>query len=454
MAPGPFLLVGKPLSDTLLTATPSQTPPPPVVSRRVETIILVTLVAVQFTSIIDFMIVMPLGPQVMASLGIGAAHFGWIISSYTFAAGLAGFIASPFLDRFDRKSAFLFLYVGFIVGTLACGLAPSFWLVLAARTVTGAFGGLLGSQAMTIVADVFPAHRRGQATGALMSAFAFASVVGVPLGIAIGNLYGWQLPFLVLAALSLPLLGLATWAMPPIRSHLQHTTQRDLSHLLETLANPNHLWAFLLVSLLMFGGFMVVPFISTFYIANVGVTEVQLPIIFIAGGLVTLIGSPVIGRMVDRFGKLRMFWFLLPVSALAVLVITHLPTVGIVGAAMASSLLMLTNTGRMVAAMALISGCVEPSRRGGFMAANSSFQHIAGGLGTTLGGFLVTAESGQPFLNYELAGYIAASATLASLWVAGKLKPLPVQSPATFQQSLAAAAEAQGEAGDAFGMAE
>ena len=434
-------------------AIPSE-PSPPVGDRRLETIILVTLVAVQFTSIIDFMIVMPLGPQLMASLGIDGERFGWIISSYTFAAGLAGLLAAPFLDRFDRKYAFLVLYVGFIAGTLACGLAPGFWLLLAARTLAGAFGGLLGGQAMAIVADVFPENRRGQATGALMSAFAVASVAGVPLGIAIGNRYGWQVPFLVLAVLSLPLLGLATWAMPPIRGHLQPDRRRSLGNIAENLSNPNHLWAFLLVSLLMFGAFMVIPFISTFYVANVGVTEGQLPIIFIVGGMVTLVGSPVIGRLVDRFGKLTMYRVLLPVSALMVLVITHLPPVGIIWASLATSLLMLTNTGRMVAAMALITGCVEPSRRGGFMSANSSFQHIAGGLGTALGGVLVLVQPGQPFLHYERAGYVAVAATLASLLVVGKLRLLPVQTPVTVEQSLAAAAEAQMDAGEALTLVE
>lgn len=425
-------------------------PPAP----RAQVVILATLVAVQFTSIIDFMIVMPLGPQILAALEINGAQFGWIISSYTFAAGLAGFLAAPFVDRFDRKSAFLVLYVGFIAGTLACGLAPDFWLLLAARTLAGAFGGLLGGQAMAIVADVFPENRRGQATGALMSAFAIASVAGVPLGIVIGNHFGWQVPFLLLAGLSLPLLGLAAWAMPPIRGHFHHAGPRSLTHLRETLANPNHQWAFLLVSLLMFGGFMVIPFISTFYVANVGVTEGQLPIVFITGGLVTLVGSPLIGRMVDRHGRLRMFRLLLPISALMVLVITQMSSIGIVWASLATALLMLTNTGRMVAAMALITGCVEPGRRGGFMSANSSFQHIAGGLGTLLAGMLISTESGEPVLHFEVVGYIAVASTLATLWVVGRLKPLAVQPPMTLGQSLAAAAEAQADAGEALGVVE
>ncbi|MFM8931150.1 MAG: MFS transporter, partial [Gemmataceae bacterium] len=348
------------------------------------------------------------------------------------------------------KNAFLFLYIGFIAGTLACGLAPDFWLLLASRTLTGAFGGLLGGQAMAIVADVFPEKRRGQATGALMSAFAVASVAGVPLGIVIGNKYGWQVPFLVLAVLSLPLLALATWAMPPIRDHLGPTGRRSPAKLGDILSQPNHQWAFLLVSLLMFGAFMVIPFISTYYLANVGVNEDQLPVIFMAGGLVTLVGSPLIGRSVDRYGRLRMFRVLLPFSAVMVLVITHLPTVGITWAATATACFMLANTGRMVAAMALINGCVEPAKRGGFMSANSSFQHIAGGLGTTLGGLLVTVQPGEPFFNFDKVGYVALGATLASLLIVGRLKPLPTQNPVTVQQSLAAAAEAQADAGEAL----
>src|ERR1019366_4518854 len=142
----------------------------PTFSRGRERLILFVLAAVQFTSIVDFVVVMPLGPQLEVELALTPASFGLIVSSYTYAAGVAGLLASVILDRFARRTAFLALYVGFLAGTLACGLAPTYDWLLSARALTGAFGGVLGG--MAIVGDVFPEHRRGAATGALMSAFA------------------------------------------------------------------------------------------------------------------------------------------------------------------------------------------------------------------------------------------------------------------------------------------
>jgi MFS transporter, DHA1 family, inner membrane transport protein len=144
--------------------------------RRRERIVLLILGAVQFTTIVDFMIVMPLGPQLMRTLEIGPAKFGLIVSSYTFAAGAAGLVASAIVDRFARRTTFIALNAGFLLGTLLCGLAPSYETLLAARVATGAFGGILGGMAMAIIGDVFPEERRGRATGSLMVGFSLASV--------------------------------------------------------------------------------------------------------------------------------------------------------------------------------------------------------------------------------------------------------------------------------------
>src|SRR5690606_3776686 len=143
----------------------------------------------QFTTIVDFMIVMPLGPQLMRKLEIGPAQFGLIVSSYTFAAGAAGLVASAIVDRFARRTTFMILYAGFLLGTLFCALAPSYPLLGAARVAAGAFGGILGRMAMTTIGDVFPDERRGRATGSLMSGFALASVVGGPFGLSLGTNY-------------------------------------------------------------------------------------------------------------------------------------------------------------------------------------------------------------------------------------------------------------------------
>jgi predicted MFS family arabinose efflux permease len=159
--------------------------------RRRERLVVLILAAVQFTTIVDFMIVMPLGPQLMRSLQIDPAQFGVIVSSYTFAAGIAGLVATTIVDRFGRRTTFMTLNAGFLLGTLFCGLAPTYELLVASRIATGAFGGILGGMAMAIIGDVFPEERRGRATGSLMTGFALASVAGVPLGQLLGTSVGW-----------------------------------------------------------------------------------------------------------------------------------------------------------------------------------------------------------------------------------------------------------------------
>jgi predicted MFS family arabinose efflux permease len=389
-----------------------------------ETAILFALAALQVVAIVDFMIVMPLGPQLLDDLGIDARRFSWVVSAYTLTAGLVGFLAAPWLDRVPRRAAYLFLSLGLLMGTVACGLATSFPLLLAARAVTGGFGGIHGGLALAIVADVFPPERRGRATGTLMLAFAVASVVGVPLGIALGTRITWQAPFFALAALGLPLVGLAAWSLPPLAAHVDDTRRNPFARLLDTLTVPAHVRGFALIAMLMVGAFSVIPFISTSLVANVGVTQDQLPAIFITGGLLTLLTTPLTGRLVDRFGPLPVFCGIVPMSAGMMLVLTNLPAVGILGAAPVTAVLMATNAGRMVTAMALITASIEPRRRGGFMSVNSSVQHVASGLGTTCAGLIVTGGAGEPLRHFGTVGILAAAITLASLWLAARIRPV------------------------------
>jgi predicted MFS family arabinose efflux permease len=417
--------------------------------------VLLTLAAVQFTSIVDFMVVMPLGPQLMRTLGLTPDRFGLIVSSYTLAAGIAGLVASSLIDRFGRKAAFLSLYVGFLIGTLLCGLAPTYATLLTARVITGAFGGVLGGMALAIIGDVFPEERRGAATGALMSAFALASVAGVPFGLYLGTRLGWHAPFLLLAGLGSPVLGLAIRALPPLRGHLGRTpTVHPLTMLRESFTHPNHLRAFALVVSLMFGGFAVIPYISPYLVANVGVAEVNLPFVYMAGGGLTLVAAPVVGRLADRFGKLRVYRIVAPVSAALMLAVTNLPRVSLGIAVAAVAGLMVSNAGRMVAAMAMVTGSVESRRRGGFMSANSSIQHLSTGLGAFVGGKLITQAPDGMLRNFDLVGLIAVASTLLSLWLAGRLRPAG-PSPATSAAfCLGAADEAMGDASDPLPAAE
>jgi DHA1 family inner membrane transport protein len=391
---------------------------------RLERLLLTILASVQFTSIVDFMVVMPLGPQLRRKLDIDAFQFGLIVASYTVSAGLAGLLASSFLDRYGRKRAFLTLYCGFLVGTLMCGLSFNYPSLLAARILTGAFGGILGGMALAIVGDVFPEERRGRATGVLMSAFALASVVGVPFCLALGTRFGWQFPFLLLALLGLPVLAAALRIMPPLRDHLHGTTHLPpWAQIRETFSHPNHLRAFLLIFFIMFGGFSVIPYISLYLVSNVGVTEGNLFWVFVAGGLLTLVGAPLIGRVADRRGKLPVYRVVATAAAVMMLAVTNLPRVPLPVAVGVVGTLMLCNAGRMVAGLSIVTSSVEPRRRGGFMSANSAVQHLASGLGAFIGGKIIVTTEAGPLASFERVGMMAFAATALTLWLAGRVRP-------------------------------
>jgi MFS transporter, DHA1 family, inner membrane transport protein len=400
------------------------------------------------------MIVMPLGPQLMRTLHIGPAKFAMIVSSYTFAAGVAGLVASSIVDRYARRSSFLLVYAGFLLGTLLCALAPTYETLVAARVATGAFGGVLGGMAMAIIGDVFPEHRRGQATGSLMTGFALASVAGVPFGLYIGTNYGWHVPFVALAIAGIPVLLIAPFVLPPLNAHVGKVNSSPLRSLVETFSRANHLRAFALIVSLMLGSFTVFPFLSPYLVANVGMTEQQLPLVYIAGGGLTLFAAPVIGRLADWYGKQTVFRWVIPGSTLMLLVITHLPPVPAAVAVAVFGALMVCNVGRMITAMAMVTSSVEPARRGAFLSANSSVQHMASGLGAYLGGVIVTQSVEGKIQHFGTVGWIAAICTLASLWLASRIQIVDEEPISAELISFAAAAEATADAGEpliAFG---
>jgi MFS transporter, DHA1 family, inner membrane transport protein len=414
--------------------------------RRTEQIVLLVLAAVQFTSIVDFMVVMPLGPQLMRTLSIGPTEFGFIVSSYTFAAGAAGLVASSIIDRFPRRNAFLTLFAGFLVGTLLCALAPSYPFLLAARVATGAFGGILGGMSMAIIGDVFPEERRGQATGSMMTGFALATIAGVPAGLALGTAYGWHVPFMCLVVLGSPVLIVSAFALPRLDAHLGKEHAHPLRSLIDTFSVPNHLNAFALIITLMIGAFAVIPYISDYLEENVGVPETQLPFVFMTGGIFTLIAAPLIGKLADRRGKLFVYRAIIPISAVLLIVVTHLPPVPTAVAVVIVATLMVSNAGRMIAAMAMVTGSVQRDRRGSFMSANASVQHLSTGLGACFGGFIIKKMPDLSLVNFGTVGWIAAAATVISLWFAGRVRivdDLPAE-----PESLAAAAEATCDLGE------
>ena len=394
--------------------------------RRREMVLLLILASVQFTSIVDFMVVMPLGPQLMRKLEIDAAQFGWIVASYTDRRGPRGPVGLVDHGPVRPQVGVLDALRGVLGwGRFFCGLSTGYYMLLVARVLTGAFGGILGGMALAIIADVFPEERRGRATGILMSAFAVASVVGVPTGIYLGGELGWHVPFLVLAALGLPVFVIGVRVLPPLRDHLHHATHaHPWCQIRETFSHSNHLRAFALTVAVMLGSFSVIPYISLSLVSNVGVDEKRgLPWVFVTGGILTLIGAPLIGRLADRYGKLPVYRLVATIAIGLIFVVTNLPRVPLAVAVGVVGTFMLSNAGRMVAALTMITGSVERRLRGGFMSANSAVQHLSSGLGAYIGGRMVVKLADGPLMHFSRVGILAAAATALSLWIAGRVRP-------------------------------
>lgn len=399
--------------------------------------LLLALATVQFTHIMDFMIMMPLGPQLMRLFQINPAQFGLLVSAYTFSAGIFGFLGSFFMDRFDRKKILLFLYVGFVIGTLACALAPAYEFLLAARIFTGAFGGVLAAVINAVIGDVIPMARRGAAMGFVMSAFSAASVLGVPFGLYLASLFSWHAPFLLLVALGLAVLPMLTQFVPAMSGHLQtqKTQFKPLEVLAQAVVSPGQRYALVLTVLMMFGQFSIIPFLSPSMVANVGFTEQQLTFIYLFGGGTTLITGPMIGRLADKIGKLPVLIAFLVLSVIPQLLITHLGPTPIALVLLITTSFFVVSGGRMIPAMALITGTVDPRHRGSFMGIQSSVQQIAAGLASLIAAQIVFKDAAGHLMHYEIVGYLSVAASLLCIWAALKMNQSasPIQAEGKLQ---------------------
>ncbi len=388
---------------------------------------LLLLAAIQFVHVVDFLVIAPLGPQLMRLFELTAEQFSYVFSAYTYSAGAMSLAAAFFLDRFDRKTALLVSFCGLIVGTALCGLADSFALLLVARVVAGLFGGLINALIYAIVGDMFGEAQRGRAMGTIMAAFSAASVAGVPLGLALADWQGWAAPFLVVAGLGVVCAGAAALLLPPLRAHLHDRAAQPRRNPFEVLAqaasNPSERAALGLMLLIMLASFAVIPYISPYLVFNVGVSEKQLAYVYLLGGLATLGTSPLVGRLADRRGKTRVFGWMAVASGLVFVALTTLPPVPVVVALGVTTLFFITVSGRAVPAMALITGAVPAARRGGFMSLSSSVQQLTAGTAALVTGQLVQSHADGHLTGYPLAGGLAVVATVLALLVVRRVQP-------------------------------
>ena len=366
---------------------------------------------------------MPLGPDFIRELNINTHEFGLLLSSYTFAAAIAGVLATYFVDRFERRVLLLSLYACFIVATLLCGLAPDYSSLFIARAFAGAFGGILGSLVQTIVADSIPFERRGKALGIVMSAFSVSTVAGVPLSLLLANnipFLGWRAPFIFIALISSLILYLAYRHIPKIVGHLGQAHQGSrLGQIWSVLVAHQHLRVFIFMALVMMTGFSVIPYIALYLTSNVGVDNSYISLVYLFGGIATLMSSRLIGHMADRYGKVKVFRILAIASLIPLLVTTNLIPVPLWMVLINSTAFFILISGRMIPAMAIASQVLEAKIRGTFMSLVGSVQMLASGLASVIAGLVVTIGSDGKMEHYNLVGYGAAVCGLLTYWLVG-----------------------------------
>ncbi|HEU5137505.1 MAG TPA: MFS transporter [Steroidobacteraceae bacterium] len=392
------------------------------------------LAFLQFAVILDFMLMAPLGALIMPSLSVTPAQFGTVVSAYAFAAGISGLLTAGFADRYDRKKLLLFFYLGFVLGTLWCGLAQSFESLLLARIVTGLFGGVIGSVVLAIATDLFPPQMRGRVMGFIQTAFAASQVLGIPIGIYLSNRWNWHVPFLALAALGVIGGLLIAGFMKPVADHLKTPQQHSaFEHLRHTVTEPRYLLSFVSVLFLATGGFMLMPFSSAFTVNNLGISLHDLPIIYLVTGIATIFVGPLVGKAADRFGSLRVFFIGTALTIVMVVLYTNLGVSTLVVVTAINVVLFIGIFSRMIPFQVLMSQVPAQTQRGSFNAINASISQLAGGMASLLAGHIVQQDADGRLHHYDIAGYVVVATSLLAcflMWRIQRAITAPATSPA------------------------
>jgi len=383
---------------------------------RYQSLLVALLALVQFTVILDFTIMSPLGAIIMPALDITAGQFGVAVSAYAFSAGISGILSAGFADRFDRKRLLLFFYVGFTLGTALCALAPNYHVLLLGRIVTGLFGGVMGSVVLAITTDLFSLQQRGRVMGFVQTAFAASQVLGIPAGLFLSNHWSWHVSFGAIIVLSIAAMVAVVLLMKPVNAHLllkQESTA--FRHLIATITQTRYTMAFLVTTLLATGGYMLMPFGSAYTVHNLGIDIPHLPTIYLVSGLFSIVTGPLVGRASDAFGKFPTFAFGSAMSMVMVLIYTHLGQVSLTTAIAVNVLMFVGIFSRMIPSQALISAIPDPSQRGSFSAVSASLQQLSGGLGSVLAAAIIAENADGSLRHFDWLGYIVVATATVSL---------------------------------------
>ena len=375
---------------------------------RYQVFIIAILAILQFSIILDFMVLSPLGALLIEKLHIKTSQFGLVVSVYAFSAGASGLLAAGFADKFDRKKFLLFFYAGFLIGTFLCAIAPNYHFLLIARIVTGLFGGVIGSVSFAIISDLFKMEVRGRVMGFVQMAFAASQVLGLPVGLVLANHFGWHAPFWMIAGFGFVVGLIIIIYMRPVTDHLKIKSDQKnpFHHLIKTISKSHYVRAFLATTLLATGGFMLMPFGSAFGIFNLGLTQAQLPILYGITGIFAIAFGPLIGKLSDKRGKYPIFVAGSLMSMIMVSIYTNLGVTPLWLIIALNVILFVGISSRMISSSALMTAVPEPQDRGAFMSINASVQQIAGGIASAIAGFIVVQTNTGALKNYNKLGYV------------------------------------------------
>ena len=391
---------------------------PKKIFSKYEVFVIAVLAILQFTIILDFMVLSPLGAFLLQELDITTSQFGWVVSAYAFSAGGAGLLTAGFADKFDRKKLLLFFYAGFIIGTLLCALAPNYHFLLIARIVTGLFGGVISSVSYAIITDLFSLEVRGRVMGFVQMAFASSQVLGLPIGLYLANHFGWHSPFFMIVGVSVFVAAAIVIHLKPINAHLvAKGEQNAIAHLMKTVSNTVYLRAFAATTLLATGGFMLMPFGSAFGVNNLGILPGQLPLLYMITGVCSMIAGPLVGKYSDVIGKYKVFCIGSVLGMIIVAIYCNLGLTPLWIVILLNVLLFIGISSRMVSASALMTAIPEAKDRGAFMSINASVQQISGGIASVVAGLIVVQSTSGKLLHYDTLGYVVVGAMLITVFM-------------------------------------
>ncbi len=383
-----------------------------------EKFIIGLLAVVQFTVILDFMVLSPLGAIVLEELTISPTQFALVVSAYAISAGISGLSSAFFADKFDRKRLLLIFYSGFILGTFLCALAPNYEFLLAARVVTGIFGGVMSSISYAIITDLFAVEKRGRVMGYVQTAFAASQVLGIPIGLYLATQYDWHAPFYVIVAFSIIVAIIVLFKMKPITAHLKENIGRKpLAQMKEIFANSRYIIGFTATILLSTGGYMLMPFGSEFANENLGVALEDLPFLYIVTGVFSFVFGPILGKWSDKIGKFKVFLFGTSLTIVFVAIYTNLSTTPLWIVIILNVVLFIGINARIIASSAMITSVPEQKDRGAYMSINSSVQSVSGAIASMIAGLIVMQAADGKLLNYPILGMVVIATMFISMFL-------------------------------------